>query len=116
MKSHTEILSDSSGKIQMVDYLKGFSIFTIAFMHLLGHISALPLIVKTLSAVGGTGVHVFFLCSGIGLYLSYLKRKTSFVGFLKKRFLKIYIPYIIVILFVSKPNPAPASFRLLSTI
>ena len=99
MRIYTEIVPDPDGKIMTVDYLKGFSIFTIALMHLLGHISALPSIINTLAAVGGTGVHVFFLCSGVGLYLSYLKCNTTFFAFLKKRFFKIYIPYIIVILF-----------------
>lgn len=97
MQSYTGIYSDSSNKIGAVNYLKGFSIFTIALMHLLDRMSTLPGIIHTLSAVGGTGVHVFFVCSGIGLYTSYLKHKTSYFEFLKKRFLKIYIPYIFVV-------------------
>lgn len=44
------------------------------------------------------GVHVFFICSGIGLYISYLKKKVNYISFIKKRFYKIYIPYIIVII------------------
>lgn len=95
---YQEICPDPGGKIPAVDYLKGFSIFTIACMHLLEMMSAVPSKIMTLAAIGGTGVHVFFLCSGIGLYTSYLKRKTSFCEFLKKRFLKIYIPYILVVL------------------
>lgn len=99
MKSYIEISSDINNKILVVDFLKGFSIITIVLMHLLDNISSLPPIIHTMSAVGGTGVHVFFLCSGIGLYTSYLKHKTSYVTFFKKRFFKIYIPYIIIILF-----------------
>lgn len=99
MKSYINIYSHSNGRIWAVDYLKGFSIFTIALMHLLNTMSALPEIIHTLSAVGGTGVHVFFLCSGIGLYTSYLKHKPSYIDFFKKRFFKIYIPYIIIVLF-----------------
>lgn len=67
-------------------------------MHLIQMMSNVPSILNKLSAIGGTGVHVFFLCSGLGLYLSYLKKKTTFTQFLKKRFVKIYIPYLIVVL------------------
>ena len=47
-------------------------------------------------SIGGTGVHVFFFCSGFGLFMSYTKRRLGYLEFLKKRFLKIYIPYILV--------------------
>lgn len=97
MKSVDIALSDN-GKVDAVDYLKGFSIFTIALMHLIQMMSNVPSILNKLSAIGGTGVHVFFLCSGLGLYLSYLRKKTTFTQFLKKRFVKIYIPYLIVVL------------------
>ncbi len=85
-------------KVQAINYLKGFSIFTIALMHLIQMMPSMPSGVKTISSIGGTGVHVFFLCSGIGLYLSYLNHKTSFIEFMKKRFFKIYVPYIIIVL------------------
>lgn len=97
MKTHMEISSNSDGKILIVDYLKGFSIFTIALMHLLYLMTSMPGKIITLSSIGGSGVHVFFVCSGIGLYTSYLKKKTSYGEFLKKRFLKIYLPYIFII-------------------
>jgi len=97
MKTSLEISSNSDGKIIVVDYLKGFSIFTISLMHLLYLMTSMPAKIITLSAIGGSGVHVFFVCSGIGLYTSYLKKKTSYGEFLKKRFLKIYIPYIVII-------------------
>lgn len=83
MRSVDIALSDN-GKVDAVDYLKGFSIFTIALMHLIQMMSNVPSILNKLSAIGGTGVHVFFLCSGLGLYLSYLKKKTTFTQFLKK--------------------------------
>lgn len=83
--------------VPAVKYLKGFSILTIVLMHLIQMMSKMPLKIVTMSAIGGAGVHVFFLCSGIGLYLSYLKHKVSFTEFIKKKFFKIYIPYVIVI-------------------
>ena len=41
---------------------------------------------------------MFLFCSGFGLYYSYLNRKQSFGEFIKRRFTKIYIPYIVVVL------------------
>lgn len=57
----------------------------------------LPGIVNKILSVGGTGVHVFFFCSGFGLFLSYLKKPLRYPEFLKKRFFKVYIPYIVVV-------------------
>lgn len=85
-------------KVTFIDYLKGFSILTIVLMHLVYSMPSIPSPLLTLSSLGGTGVHVFFLCSGIGLYLSYLKRPMTWKGFLQKRFVKIYLPYILVVL------------------
>lgn len=65
-------------------------------MHLLAFVDV-PKKIITLSAVGGAGVHVFFVCSGMGLYFSYLNKKIKFIEFIKKRWTKIYIPYIIVV-------------------
>lgn len=86
-------------RFDVVDFLKGFSITTIVLMHLLQNFNGggNPLIHKALS-FGGAGVHVFILCSGFGLYLSYLNRPLSYGQFLKRRFFKVYIPYIIVVL------------------
>ena len=83
-------------KYAIVDFLRGYSIFTIALMHLvMGYtIGALSKAV----AFGGAGVHVFILCSGFGLYLSYLKRPTSYRDFLKRRFGKVWVPYAIAVL------------------
>ena len=93
-----EIGLNADNRIPEMSYLKGFSIFTIALMHLMDMMPSMPPRINTLAAIGGTGAHVFFLCSGIGLYLSYLKRKMDYAEFLKKRFIKIYIPYILVII------------------
>lgn len=68
-------------------------------MHLIpGYLNSCPEIISRMASVGGTGVHVFFLCSGFGLYYSYKKKPLSFPGFIRKRFLKIYLPYIVVVL------------------
>lgn len=62
------------------------------------YISNLPNFVFTLASFGGTGVHIFLFCSGFGLYLSYLRRPISFSDFLRRRFIKVYVPYIFVVL------------------
>lgn len=83
-------------KIELIDFLRGFSIFTIVMMHLCQHYTE-GVFHKVLS-FGGAGVHVFILCSGLGLYLSYLKKPTGYIEFLKRRFSKVWIPYAIVVL------------------
>jgi len=50
---------------------------------------------------GGMGVHLFFVLSGFGLGLSAKIKATSFY---KKRFIKILIPYYIVILIIYAIN------------
>jgi peptidoglycan/LPS O-acetylase OafA/YrhL len=86
------------GRCEVVSFLKGFSIATIVLMHLIqGYLKSCPQIISRAAAVGGAGVHIFFLCSGFGLYLSYIRNPISYWAFLKKRFSKIYFPYIIVV-------------------
>ena len=84
-------------KLTLVDFLRGYSIFTIVLMHLLQSYS-LPNWLFTATSFGGAGVHVFILCSGFGLYLSYLNRPVGYKDFLKRRFGRIYWPMAIVCL------------------
>lgn len=53
-------------------------------------------------AYGYTGVHLFLIISGFVIHLSYLKSKKSFsaIHFFKRRFWRIYPPYLIVLLFI----------------
>lgn len=60
-------------RLDIVDFWRGFSIFTIVLMHLVQSYPIGNLLMKA-SSLGGAGVHVFILCSGFGLYLSYLKK------------------------------------------
>ena len=84
-----------------VSFLRGFAITTVIFMHLIQVFVAqgdIPQWLRFAASLGGTGGHVFVFCSGFGLYLSYLHRPVQAGEFLRKRFLKIYIPYIIVVI------------------
>lgn len=89
--------------LDIVDFLRGFSIFTIVLMHLFQSYQ-IPNFLYKIFSFGGAGVHVFILCSGFGLYLSYLYKPLKYKDFLKRRFTKVYLPYIIVI-FVSALIP-----------
>ena len=84
-------------KLDVINYLRGFSIFTIVLMHLLQSYQ-FPSWFMKVSSFGGAGVHVFILCSGFGLYLSYLNKPSGYKEFLKKRFGRIYWPMAIVCL------------------
>lgn len=82
-------------KLDVVNFLRGYSITTIVLMHLVqGY--GLPGWAFKATSFGGAGVHVFILCSGFGLYLSYLNRPLGYKDFLKRRFGRIYWPMAIV--------------------
>ena len=82
-------------RISLIDFLKGYSIFTIVLMHLCQ--SPVNGALSKAFAFGGAGVHVFILCSGLGLYLSYLHKPLGYKDFLRKRFTKVYLPYVIAV-------------------
>lgn len=84
-------------KLDIVNFLRGYSIFTIVLMHLVQSYP-LPGWLMKATAFGGAGVHVFILCSGFGLYLSYLNRPLGYKDFLRKRFGRIYWPMAVVCL------------------
>lgn len=68
-------------------------------MHLVqNYLVSVPNFLFLASALGGAGVHIFIICSGIGLYMSYRRQQLSFMQFIRKRFVKIYVPYITVII------------------
>lgn len=84
-----------SKKLDVVDFLRGFSIFTIVLMHLVQSYD-MPGWAMKASSFGGAGVHVFILCSGFGLYLSYLNKPLGYCGFLRRRFGRVYWPMAVV--------------------
>ncbi|GAB3807603.1 acyltransferase [Spirosoma humi] len=77
--------------MDVLDYLKGVSIVSIILLHSF-QLVALPPLGKKLIQFGGTGIHGFIFVSGFGLYLSHLSNPLAFWPFIKKRFLKIYLP------------------------
>ncbi len=83
-------------RFEIITFLRGYSIFTIVVFHLLQALNlAQPW--SSLIQFGGTGVHLFFLLSGFGLFYSYLNRKPKPLAFYRHKFNGIYLPYIIVV-------------------
>ncbi len=87
-------------KYEEVSFLRGFAMLSVVLMHLLQvwvSDGRLPGWLRLAASLGGTGGHVFILCSGFGLYLSWMKTPLRYGEFLRKRFAKIYVPYIIIV-------------------
>ncbi len=94
------VLQGGNRRYPEIEFLRGFSIFTVTLMHLLQVFAAngnIPQWLRLAASLGGTGGHMFFFCSGLGLYLSWLRNPQGFGEFIRRRFLKIYIPYIIIV-------------------
>jgi peptidoglycan/LPS O-acetylase OafA/YrhL len=83
-------------RLKVIDFLRGYSIFTIVVMHLSKYF-ALPRVFQSALIFGGAGVHVFILVSGFGLCLSQMNKPLPYFLYLKRRLTKVYIPYIIII-------------------
>lgn len=83
-------------RLEEIDFLKGFSIFTIVLMHFFQ--GSTTGFLKNLFSIGGAGVHIFILCSGFGLYFSYLNKPLGYSQFLRRRLMKVYLPYILIII------------------
>ncbi|MCR5087955.1 MAG: acyltransferase [Oscillospiraceae bacterium] len=87
-------------KYEEVAFLRGFAMLSVVLMHLLQvwvSEGDLPGWLRLAASLGGTGGHVFIICSGFGLYLSWMRRPLKYGEFLRKRFVKIYLPYIAVV-------------------
>ena len=84
-------------RLEIIEFLKGYAIFTIMIYHFLQTLN-LPDPFNHFISFGGTGVHLFVLLSGFGLFLSYLRKPTNYFTFLKKRVSKIYIPYVVIVI------------------
>ena len=85
-------------RAKLISYSKGIAILGIMLYHLIScYLARHPIIAKGVS-FGGAGVHVFILCSGFGLMYSNIRRPLNFIPFIRKRFLKVYVPYIVVVI------------------
>lgn len=83
-----------TGRIEYIDWARGYAIFTIVCYHALQR-AALPPLGQQAIVFGGTGVHLFFLLSGFGLALS--QNSLSAPVFYKRRLLKVWLPYVLAL-------------------
>lgn len=77
--------------------LKGLAILAIIFSHIGYFLAADHRFLFPLSVMAGTGVNLFLFLSGFGLTMSSLRNKLPLGKFYKKRLLKIFTPFWIVI-------------------
>lgn len=86
-------------RVDVLDYIKGISMSCIVLMHLLyTYGDSLPNIIRQSSLFLGTCSHIFIICSGFGLYYSFLNQPISYKDFYKKRLSNLYFPYIAIVL------------------
>lgn len=84
-------------KIEYVDFAKGYAIFSIVCYHALQKVALSPMLQKAI-VFGGTGVHLFFFLSGLGLSLS-AQTAISPVAFYRRRGSKVWLPYVLALSF-----------------
>jgi peptidoglycan/LPS O-acetylase OafA/YrhL len=87
-------MARSSGKIDFLDFAKGYAIFTIVCYHTLQRVPLAPILQKAI-IFGGSGVHLFFLLSGFGLGLSTWGGDT--LKFYQWRASKVWLPYVLAL-------------------
>ena len=88
----------TGGRFAYIDYLKGVSILTIVLFHAVWcYMPDTPGVLKTLVGPFSHMTRLFFFCSAFGLYYSHLCHPLAYPAFLKKRFWKVYVPYILVV-------------------
>lgn len=82
------------GRIEYIDWAKGYAIFTIVCYHALQR-AGLPPMLQQAIVFGGTGVHLFFLLSGFGLGLS--EHSDTTIRFYRRRLSKVWLPYVLAL-------------------
>ena len=95
---------DEDISIEKMEHIKGIALILLMWHHLFGcdYISSWITPLKGLDIMFGLGsrlcLGIFLFCSGYGLYKSYLNKKTVKRNYILKRFIKILIPYWVVML------------------
>lgn len=87
-------MSTATGKIEYVDFAKGYAIFTIVLYHAFQQVALPPLLQQGI-IFGGTGVHLFFLLSGFGLAWS--RAVVTPLEFYQRRLTKVWLPYVLAL-------------------
>jgi peptidoglycan/LPS O-acetylase OafA/YrhL len=91
-----EVVQRKAERIGFLDFARGFAILTIVVYHFLMHwAQARGGLWPKAIMVGGSGVHLFIIMSGFGLYLSISAFSTG--SFFRRRFVKVLLPYYLII-------------------
>ncbi len=80
-------------RLAYIEFARGYAILSIVCFHVLQRLELPPLFQQGI-VFGGTGVHLFFLLSGFGLCLG---KPVSTGEFFKKRFSKVWLPYVLAL-------------------
>ncbi|MGH0594343.1 acyltransferase family protein [Bacillus pretiosus] len=95
-----------SKRIKELDSIRGLAALTVVFGHFCLMLPSLPNSIKFSPLrflwAGGEAVIVFYVLSGFVLSMALYHSKTNYLGYLIKRFVRIYIPYYfwIIVTFV----------------
>ena len=89
---HTELFPT-----RVTEELKGIGILSVVFAHISYMLVNDSHFLYPLSIAGGVGVDLFLLMSGFGLTVSMLKKKLSVSEFYRRRLIKVFIPFWLVL-------------------
>ena len=84
--------------ISITQELKGLGILMVVFSHIAYMLVTNSGFMYPLSTIAGVGVDLFLFMSGYGLTLGMLKKPLGAVAFYKRRMIKIFIPFWLVLL------------------
>lgn len=100
MHGHTTISESKAGRVHEIDGLRGIAVLAVLLWHFVGSMTD-STIVQLLTIWGRTGVDLFFVLSGfliIGILVDVQNKKGWSRIFYWRRLLRIYPPYIALIL------------------
>ena len=81
------------GRIEFLDFAKGFAILGVVLYHYLS--SSTSGVLQRATQLGGAGVHLFLMLAGFGLALA--SAPVSWGAFYRRRFVRILVPYYLVV-------------------
>lgn len=84
--------------IAVTQELKGLGILMVVFAHISYMLVSDSHFLYPLSRVAGVGVDLFLFMSGYGLTVAMLKKPLSAVEFYKRRLIKVFIPFWVVLI------------------
>jgi peptidoglycan/LPS O-acetylase OafA/YrhL len=83
--------------VSLTQELKGFAILAIILSHVGYFLSSDHRFLYPLSILAGVGVNLFLFLSGYGLTFAALRKKISTLEFYKRRLIKLFIPFWMVL-------------------